>query len=136
MIPFNKDLFCDPVSNTGTLSQLYTQLMVPRGFTITTSETKNKKSRSPSPIDADSDSGVVFKLGLYSQEHSHSDSQGTEDVLGTSCSLLHRRTSTMPDLNIIPCIWFIHTCEMLWNCYTTIITKFCENLYISVLVST
>lgn len=104
MIPFNKDLFCDPVSNTGTLSQLYTQLMVPRGFTITTSETKNKKSRSPSPIDADSDSGVVFKLGLYSQEEEHSDSQGTEDVLGTSCSLLHRRTSTMPDLNIIPCI--------------------------------
>ncbi|XP_045204476.2 uncharacterized protein LOC123557209 [Mercenaria mercenaria] len=108
LIPLKKDLVCDPVSDTGTLSKLYTQLMVPRGFTMSPSVTKVKESRSPSPVEGDSDSGVVFKLGWYTEDDEECRSRSSSEVdvanPGTTCSLLHRRTSTMPDLNIIPCI--------------------------------
>lgn len=71
---------------------------------MTPSMTRIQQSRSSSPMDEDSDSGVVFKYGFDCQD----------DDIGTGVSLtaqefgstslgLHRRTSTMPDLNIIPC---------------------------------
>lgn len=100
MIPLNTDLLCDPVSDTGTLSQLYKQLMVPRGFTP--SVTRVQESRSSSPVDDDSDSGVVFKY-VFEDDEIGTGVSLTAREFGSTNLGLHQRTSTMPDLNIISC---------------------------------
>lgn len=106
MIPLNKDLFCDPVSDSGTLSKLYTQLMVPRGLTMTKTVPKVPQSRTPSPTIADSDSGVVFKLGsgIGEEDFGRTLDEVALGDIGMTCSGLYRRTSTMPDLNVVTCL--------------------------------
>lgn len=107
MIPINKDnkdLYCDPVSDTGTLSKLYTQLMVPRGFTMTPTVTRIPESRAHSPTETDLDSGIVFRVGTNTDvEEGCGLGPGDESMPGLTYSSLHR-TSTMPDLTAVACI--------------------------------
>lgn len=97
--PGTREAIYNPMSNLGTLSQLYSQIMLPRGSTEAPVLTKESRTRGKSLSDSDtsSDSGIVFKLGLDDDGSIDEDS----DHLG--CSPLSR-THTMPDLSVLSCI--------------------------------
>lgn len=100
MIQLNKDFH--PFSDTGTVSQLYMQLMALQGSGVTSVPTDISK---PTTSIEDSDSGVLFRLG--SLEDEEEDFNGWEQqfqVSGPVISSSLQRNVTVPDMNILPCL--------------------------------
>ena len=83
----------DPVTKLGTVSQLYLQIVSPRGSTEAPEMCVKRRNLSISDSEASSDSGVAFRGSL--------DDEGEDDLdlpLGAIS-----RTHTMPDLSSISC---------------------------------
>lgn len=92
--PGNREIVYEPMTSLGTVSQLYTQIMVPRGLTEAPELTRQLRSVSPAGSEASSDSGVVFRFGDGSSEDLN--------IEPVHYSALHR-THTMPELSAVHC---------------------------------
>ena len=66
----------DPLSESGTVSQIYSQLMIPRGLTLVPSMTQLSDTSGSSHENPDSDSGVMFGIG---REFDSTDDNGFND---------------------------------------------------------
>ena len=89
----------DPVTKLGTVSQLYLQIVSPRGSTEAPEMCVKRRNLSISDSEASSDSGVAFRGSL--------DDEGEDDLdlpLGAIS-----RTHTMPDLSSISCTQVIYS---------------------------
>jgi len=99
IVPAGKPELYAPISPDGTRSHIFSQLMVPRALTeLPSLKEIHKKRGSISDDDSGSDSGISFKLG--------SDDDQEIDIspstsLRTTHFTLHRRNSTMPDLQAV-----------------------------------
>ncbi|KAL4230009.1 hypothetical protein ACF0H5_010397 [Mactra antiquata] len=106
MITIDSTLLSNPVSKEGSLTQLCSQLLVPRGFTLKDSITKTSGTSNTGLLNKNTMSTSRKKDKKSKRLVQHNiDSDNNEDMdSDVTCSSLYRRTSTMPDLSVIPCI--------------------------------
>ena len=100
----------DPVSDAGTVSQIYTQLMVPRGMTLVSSMSQLSDVSEGTLDDDDSDSGVVFEIGNDFEtldddvvfEYEGVEFEDTPEYMPINLKFGH--SASMPDMMMITCM--------------------------------